>query len=236
MGELHPLYSIKTACLCCGQTFETSRVRTSFKKAVGTDTDFYIRYRSVNPDYYVVRVCPNCGFSFTEHFSPDMTEQQKQLYHEKVGKSWGKLDLTGERDWAQAMQAFKLALVCAQIKEERHRIIASILHHIAWLYREKGDGEQERRFLRHALDAYINVYEWEDESSKNARLMYLIGELHRRLGDYKEAVFWFGRVINDKSIMDAAMIRASREQWAVLREEMLAAKMQLPAEMGGTSV
>ncbi|MNP73509.1 hypothetical protein D3C76_1702310 [compost metagenome] len=61
--------------------------------------------------------------------------------------------------------------------------------------------------------------------------MYLIGELHRRVGDYNNAVKWFSRVINDKKIMDAAMIRASREQWAVLREDMLNGGHELPEEM-----
>jgi hypothetical protein len=50
--------------------------------------------------------------------------------------------------------------------------------------------------------------------------MYLIGELNRRIGDFTTAVRWFSRVINDQRIVDAAMIRASREQWAILREQM----------------
>jgi hypothetical protein len=50
--------------------------------------------------------------------------------------------------------------------------------------------------------------------------MYLIGELNRRVGEFTVAVRWFSRVINDQRITDAAMIRASREQWAILREQM----------------
>ncbi|MNP78330.1 hypothetical protein D3C76_1759170 [compost metagenome] len=67
----------------------------------------------------------------------------------------------------------------------------------------------------------------------DARLMYLIGELHRRTGNNNDAVKWFSRVINDKRIMDAAMIRACREQWALLREEMLNGGQELPEEMRG---
>ena len=82
---------------------------------------------------------------------------------------------------------------------------------------------EEIRFLRHALDAYHSVYE--NESVENdAKLMFLIGELHRRVGDNKEAVFWFSRVVNDTRIVDASMINASREQWQLLREEMTDAK------------
>lgn len=85
--------------------------------------------------------------------------------------------------------------------------------------------------MKFALDAYIQVFETEAMDLNNARLMYLIGELHRRLGNYNDAVRWFTRVVNDKRIMDASMIKACREQWAATREDMIAAKMELPDEM-----
>ncbi|WP_274381461.1 DUF2225 domain-containing protein [Paenibacillus mesophilus] len=231
MTELEPLYLIKVTCMCCEQSFQTSRVRTSFKKTAKTDSDFCIHYKTVNPDFYVVRVCPFCGFSFTENFSDRLTPKHKHLYLDKLGKNWNGLDLTGERDWNEAMQSYKLALLCAQIKEEKDRVIAGLLHHIAWLYRYKDNKEQEKRFLEFALESYVKVFETEGEDVNNARLMYLIGELHRRLGNYQKAVLWFGRVINDKKIMDSAMIRACREQWVQTREDMLAAKLDLPDEM-----
>ncbi|MFK7695540.1 DUF2225 domain-containing protein [Paenibacillus sp. HJGM_3] len=229
--EIAPLYQIKVKCICCEQEFQTSRVRPSFKKSKGTDTDFCVHYKEINPEYYVVRVCPYCGFSSTENFSDRMTPKQKEEYYDRFGKNWSAREFGGDRDWATAMQTFKLALLSAQVKNERSRIIAGLLHHIAWLYREKGDREQENRFLEHALDAYVRVFEGEEDNMNNARLMYLMGELNRRLKRYGEAIRWFGRVINDKKIMDAAMIRACREQWVVTREDMLADKMELPDEM-----
>ncbi|MNW08672.1 hypothetical protein D3C71_2055000 [compost metagenome] len=50
--------------------------------------------------------------------------------------------------------------------------------------------------------------------------MFLIGELNRRTGQFNEAVKWFSRIVNDRKIMDAGMIRAAREQWGVIREQM----------------
>ena len=140
-------------------------------------------------------------------------------------------DYGGERSWEEALQTYKLALICGQIKEEKPRVLAGILHHIAWMYRIKGDKEQENKFLSFALDAYISVYETEQADVNNARLMYMLGELSRRLKKYSDAVKWFSKVINDKRIMDAAMIKACREQWAVTREDMLADQLELPEEM-----
>jgi uncharacterized protein (DUF2225 family) len=227
---VEPLFTVKVTCIYCEVEFNTSRVRPSFKKSTKSDTDFGIHYKDINPEYYVVRVCPFCGLATTESSSDKMTKVQIRAFEEKVKDNWSMRDYSGERNWEEAMQTYKLALVCAQLKDEKDRVIAGILHHIAWLYREKEDTEQEMRFLRFALNAYIGVYETEGVSLNNAKLMYLIGELYRRLGEYKEAVKWFARVVNDKRIMDAAMIKASRDQWTTTREDMIAAKMEMPEE------
>lgn len=226
-----PLFQAKIKCACCDNEFLSSRVRPSFKKALRTDTDFCCYYKDeVNPDFYVVRVCPLCGFASTENAMQQLNLRQKEAYLNKMGTSWVHRDYGGARTWEQALETYKLALLCAQVIGEKDRVVAGLLHHIAWLYRMKENQEQEQRFLRFALDAYIKVFELEGGNVNNARLMYLIGELHKRLDEPYQAVKWFARVVNDKKIMDAGMIRASREQWQNLREEMHAKKMELPEE------
>ena len=228
---MEPLFQIKVTCICCEQNFQTSRVRPSLKKAVKTDTDFCSYFKTVNPDYYVVRVCPYCGFASTENFTERINEKQKSAYYDKVGSHWKRRDYGGERGAQDAMECYKLSLLTAQSIGEKDRVVAALLHHIAWLYRYEGKKEQEDRFLQFALDAYIRVYETESASISSARLMYLIGELNKRLGNYHEAVRWFGRVIHDKKILDGAMIRASREQWQHIREDMTGQGLELPEEM-----
>lgn len=229
---IDPLFQAKVVCVCCEHTFLSSRVRPSFKKAIRTDSDFCSHYKDeVNPDFYVVRVCPYCGFASTENALQQLTPRQKEMYMNRIGKSWVHRDYGGKRTWEQALDCYKLALLCAQTVGDKDRVIAGLLHHIAWMYRLRDNKEQETRFLRYALEAYIRVYELEGVNINNARLMYLIGELHRRLDEPYEAVKWFARVVNDKRIMDAGMIKASREAWQNLREEMVEKKMELPDEV-----
>jgi len=228
---VEPLFQIKIQCICCEENYQTSRVRPSLKRAVKTDSDFCSYYKSVNPDYYVVRVCPFCGFASTENSAERLNDKQRSDYYVKIGSQWKYRDYGGERTAAEAMECYKLALVTAQAIEEKDRVIAALLHHIAWLYRYEGLKEQEDRFLRFAMDAYVRVYETERDSLSNARLLYLIGELNKRLVNYNEAVRWFGRVIHDKKITDGSMIRAAREQWQLIREEMTGQGLELPDEM-----
>lgn len=217
---IEPLYKVKVHCINCENTFETSRVRPSFKRPYKKDSDFCYYYKETNPDYYVVRVCSYCGFATTDNFSQNLSNDHKKSYLDKIGMKWEQKDYSGERTWAEALQTYQLALLCAQIKGEKSRVIAGLLHHIAWLHRMKDDERQELKFLRFALDAYVQVFENEDQELNNARLMYMMGELNRRLKNYSDAVKWFSRVINDKSIMDSAMIKACRDMWALVREEM----------------
>jgi uncharacterized protein (DUF2225 family) len=226
-----PLYLIKVKCICCQASFKTSRVRPSFKKATKTDSDFCSYFKTVNPDFYVVRVCPDCGFAATENFSEKLSEKQKTAYYEKMGSQWKYRDYGMERGEDVAMECYKLSLLTAQAIGEKDRVIAALLHHIAWLYRYEGNKEQENRFLKFARDAYVRVYETETDSLSNARLMFLIGDLNRRLGDFHAAVKWFGRVIQEKKITDAAMIRSSREAWQNIRAEMTGKGLELPEEM-----
>ncbi|GIP40798.1 hypothetical protein J31TS4_40780 [Paenibacillus sp. J31TS4] len=226
---MEPLYIVNQTCPACGTGYSTSRVRPSFKRSHHVDTDFCRSYRQINPDYYAVRVCPACGYAFSEHFA-EPTDAQREQIRAQISAGWQRRDYGGERSWQEALDAYKLALLCAQLKDEPPRVVANLLHHIAWLYREQRDEAQEKRFLAHALEAYLSVFETERVVTDSARLLYLLGELNRRLGRFAEAVRWFSRVVNDQSIVDATMIRASREQWAAVREEMRAAGVEEAAE------
>src|SRR5690606_34985037 len=158
---MKPLYEVQITCQMCETMFQSPKVRPSFKKTLRKDADFCGYYKEVNPDDYVVRVCPSCGFASTENFSEQVTERQSAAFIERIGSQWTQKDYNGTRSWEEAVQTYKLALVCAQIKEENPRLIAGILHHLAWLYREKQDHSLEHKFLEHALQAYIEVYEME---------------------------------------------------------------------------
>ncbi|URN92729.1 MAG: DUF2225 domain-containing protein [Candidatus Pristimantibacillus lignocellulolyticus] len=216
---MDPLYISNTECPCCATIFEITRVRPSFKNPNRSDTDFCGYYKSgVNPDFYVVRICPACGYSFSENGVKLLSDEEKAIYFDQIGKHWVSEYFHGERTIQEALMAYKRALMIAQLMKAEHRLIAGLLHHIAWLYRYLEQEQDEQRFLQFALEQYIVVYENEENSEKNARLLYIIGELNKRTGQYNEAVKWFSRVVNDKSIMDAGMIRASREQWKDIGE------------------
>jgi len=69
---------------------------------------------------------------------------------------------------------------------------------IAWMHRLLDDTTQETLFLKQALegfnDAYIKeilpIYGLQRDS-----LMYLLGELNRKLGNYQNSLLWYSKTI-----------------------------------------
>lgn len=211
------LYDKNYTCALCKVKFTTKKARQGRLKILRQEEDFYKEYKKINPNYYLVNICPECGYAFTDNFS-ELKPDKIDIIKENVTDKWNKRDFGGIRDWHMAVEALKLGFLCGRLKEEDLNVLAGILLHIAWLYREAEDKENEKRFLENARDYYLNVYQNDISGNINlARLLYLLGELEKRIGNEKEAVNWFSRIVNDKKIMDAGIIRMARERWQELR-------------------
>ena len=214
---LEPLYQKTIVCDQCKAQFITSKVRSSTVRVARTDSDFCAHYKDINPNFYEVRVCPKCGNATTEKFSVPFNNVSRTIFLDKIGNQWRTKDFGGERTKEEALQAYKLALINAQIRGERDVIIAQLCHHIGWLYRYDEMFEEEKRFLGLALKSYMQAYVNEKSDIHLAKLMYVIGDLHARTGDSGEAIRWFGKVINDKTAVDPALVQMARDRWADLR-------------------
>ncbi|WP_338324920.1 DUF2225 domain-containing protein [Metabacillus mangrovi] len=217
------LYDKKASCTLCNTSFITKKLRSSFIRVQSSDTDFYSRYSSeiYNPLYYYASVCPNCGFSFTDEFSLQAAPSSRKQLTELVWKRWTKKDYCGERTIHSALVSHKLALYCAGLKQETHAVKAGVNHRLAWLYRFMENGEQEKRFLQQALNEYLQSYMHEDYAGTkmtDMRILYLIGELSRRLGQDGQAVRYFSRMIESQSDShEKGLIEMAKDRWQEMR-------------------
>lgn len=77
--------------------------------------------------------------------------------------------------------------------------------------------------MKLARDYYMESYSTEDYSSTQmsaVRIMYMIAELSRRIGDIENATRFFSRVIEKQSAGgEAKIVDMAKEQWAIIREE-----------------
>lgn len=217
------LYQTERECPVCGVTFKTTRVKTSHCFVERRDSDFCVYYKGHNPIFYDVAVCPKCGYSALMKNFSDIAEDDAKNIYQKVGNRWKQRDLGGERSLQDAIEAYKLALYCSQLRKRiSHIYTAALCMRLAWLYRYVGDKEGERRFLSHALEQYYLAYEKENlpEYIDEITLIYLIGELNRRLGNYKEAIAWLSKAASHPTRTQKQGIEnMAREQWYLARKQ-----------------
>lgn len=222
---LEPLYDKAIICIFCNHAFTTKKVRSRFARPIKTDSDFcqYYEADENNPIIYFINVCPECGFSFTDNSNPFFPPTTKEAIYEQIASKWGKMSYSGQRTKEQAIQTYKLAIYAASLKKEKHIVVAGICLRLAWLNRMIRNSDQENRFLQMALHEYIASFtegDFEKYNMSEMSLLYIIGDINRRLGNYHEAVRFFSRVTNHPlRDLEPKYIKLAREQWGVTREQ-----------------
>lgn len=223
--ELSPYYEKKIECYNCKKSFPSLKVRSKTIKVEHTESDFQPIYaeNTVNGYFYNVFVCEHCGFAFTEDFTKYFAPGVQQEIQDKITKNWVNHSLGGERSLSETIQAYKLALLSGVTKKEKFVTIAGLALRLAWLNRSAKNEVQEQRFLKIARDYYMNSFSNEDYSStqmSEMRILYMIGELSRRIEDFGNATRYFSKVIEKQNVGgEAKLIEMAKEQWNKLREQ-----------------
>lgn len=223
--EVSPFYEKGVTCINCQEKFKTTKVRSRFVRISSHETDFKPVYLNelVNPLYYNVSVCPQCGFSFTEDFSPYFAPGIKDVIASQISAKWNGRSFGMERNVIEAIETYKLALLSATLKKEKSITAAGIALRIAWLYRDEKNLQDEKRFLTMARNLYTVSYSNGDNlgtQMSETRVLYMIAELSREIGDEEEAVRGFSRVIeSQRTTTDPNIIRMAKERWQEMREK-----------------
>ena len=216
-----PLYQVEKVCPICQQNFKVTRMRGQVF-STGTDSDFCTHYRDLNPYYYAVWVCSQCGFAAHEDRFFTFTEYAREKVKEFLSGRNVKLDLSGPRTWEQAVTAHKLAIFYARLAMLPASHIASMELRLAWLYREKEMAAEELEMLEHAVSGYQTAYMREQMPIGNMTeitLSYLIGELLRRIGRFEEALPYLSKVVgNPLAKSEKRILELARDAWHAARE------------------
>jgi uncharacterized protein (DUF2225 family) len=226
MTTNNPFFERKYACPVCKTKFTSLAVRSSKVYVERKEADLHVIYRGVSPLHYSIIICPACYYaastnSFSQEINLALLQKLIQALYQLRPKTT--IEYDRERDLEKALDSFKLAIRSAQLKQVRSGELAGLFMGAAWLARENNDEELEQVYLKEALNHYLEAYNKDFQSIGNMsdiQATYLIGELYRRTGNYKEAVNWFNRVIVHKYLKEYPHIeKLTREQWALAREQ-----------------
>lgn len=222
--DLKPLYDKKVKCPICSNSFSTKKIRSRFIRVEKIDADFFTHYKDqeLNPILYEVNVCPKCGYAFADTFSSSFSANALQQIKSQISANWKEREFSDERMIAEAIETYKLALLSGALKQEKSIVLAGLCLRLSWLYRIDNDMEQEKRFMQISLEKYKQSYMETDyigTQMTEMRLLYLIGELSRRLEYRNDAVTYFSKVIGHKNrSLETKLVDMAREQWYLIRE------------------
>lgn len=216
------LYTKKVTCPVCNKQFSSTKAKVNSCKVEKKDEDFCTHYKDLNPMYYDIFVCPYCGYAASENSFDNLTDSEKKILRNAfTGRTVGR-SFCSERSLEDAIAACKLAIYTAELRGARASVLAGLCLKLAWFYRFAGD-KLEEVFLNYALKNYLEAFDKEELPIGNLNgisIMYLLGELSRRLGRYSEAVVWFGKAVASPERRENPRIeRMAREQWALAKEQ-----------------
>lgn len=213
---LNHLFDKQIICPVCNSQFKSKTVKSKSPRVVSKDSDFFIRYSVANPYFYDVLICNSCGYAGMRVDFEKLKIHKKELVFSNVTPKWKPREYPDILDEKLAIERYKLALLNAMLINLPNSTKAMISLKIAWMNRLLDNSTQETLFLKQALEGFSNAYINEIfpiYGLQRDSLMYLLGELNRKLGNYQDALLWFSRTIvsTNSSHKVKEMARISKE-------------------------
>jgi uncharacterized protein (DUF2225 family) len=195
------VYGKSIICPVCGIETKISKPKKGSFRMGKKDSDLMQNYEGINLLFYEIDYCNECGYAALPSYFNKLKDSQKTSITNKITLKWTKNNYEEEYTIDNAIEQHKLALLNAIVKESSLGEKALLCLRLSWLYRLKGDKDNETRFQKEAVGGFEKAYESEPlpiGGLDKPHLLYLIGELHRRLGNNDNASSFFSQVLMSK--------------------------------------
>lgn len=222
LKEKSLLYDREVTCPVCGNIFKAKSIKTSSYRILKKDSDLFIRYSVINPYFYDVWVCNECGYAAMKRDFNKIRSFQINSVKEKITPTWIPKVYPEVYNIDIAIERFKLSLLNYVVIESPYSKKGFNSLKLAWMYRLKDDYEKEKLFLNEALESLKEAYSSEDfpiYGMDRYTAMYLIAELMRKAGNTEESLRWFSNVITCPGI-SSRLKNLARDQKDLIKEEI----------------
>lgn len=219
-NEKDYLYDKKLTCPICGRIFTVKAIKTSSYRMKDKDTDFFIRYDIINPYFYDVWLCNNCGYAAMKADFEKIRNFQIDLVKKNIIPKWKGREYKIPYNVDAAIERYKLSLLNYYYSDAKASKKAMNCLKLAWMCRLTEDLQAEKDYLKEALKGFNDAYFNEDfpiYGMDRYTTMYLIGELNRRTDNVDEAMIWFSKVITTPSI-NKRLKELARDQKDLIKE------------------
>lgn len=233
------LFDKSYECPVCYQGFKAKTVRSGKLRSLGTDRDLRPIYEQMEPLKYDVVICPHCGYAALTRFFGGLTAGQIKAVKENISAGFHPVKEEKETyTYEDAVYRYKLCLANAIVKHGKVSEKAYICLKAGWLLRSMGENldpatedyekklqeikEQERDFLKNALDGLINARQTENYpicGMDEVTLEYLIAVLAMEFGKYDVSSKLIYNILTTPTVNNRIKDKA-REVMEELRQQM----------------
>ncbi|WP_291583393.1 DUF2225 domain-containing protein [Clostridium sp. UBA6640] len=231
------LYHKTIDCPVCNYRFKQLALKSTSYRMISKDSDFFIRYDLINPYFYDVYICESCGYSALKSDFYKIMTIQKDLILKNVTSKFKPRTYPDKYTLEIAIERYKMALLNAVFMNAKPSQKAMICLKLSWMYRLGNSdyySEMERTFLNFALEGFNDAYYNEAlplYGMDKFVMMYLIGELNRRLLNYNTALVWFSQVLTAPNVKQSLkeLVRTQRD---LIREaELIKTKLEKTSDI-----
>lgn len=221
------IYNKEVTCPVCGNVFKATAVKSSAYRMIKKDSDFFIRYSLINPYFYDVWVCNSCGYSAMKSDFDTLRSVEIEQVQKLITPKWHGRIYPEVYDVHIAIERYKLSLLNYVIINSKSSKKALACMKLAWMHRlleTKEAEEMEQTYLKQALEGFSDAYYSEAfpiYGMDKFSVMYLIGELNRRIGNSENALVWFSNVITTPNVKQN-LKELARDMKDLIREEQVA--------------
>ncbi|MEQ8174479.1 MAG: DUF2225 domain-containing protein [Syntrophomonadaceae bacterium] len=217
------LYDKEVVCPLCEKKIKVRVVKRSGLRLIRRDSDSLPYYKYINPLFYDVWVCNHCGYASLEStFLNDLKKSEQDLIYQKVSSHWQYREYPSTMPLEMALDRYKIALYCSEIRNAKENEMSMLLLKLAWLHRLKGNSELEKRCLGKAVAAFKVLYEkgnFPVAGMNESALVYMLADLNNRIDEDKECLMWLGILLNDRQATPALKEKARDLKYLISEEK-----------------
>jgi uncharacterized protein (DUF2225 family) len=180
------------------------------------------RFEGIEPIHYKVWVCPGCLYADFANRWSDLSDAKKATLKESVANREAiRKDLPDPGGNAEkSVNDYRLLIECQTQTKAASNVIGSAWLNLAWLYDDLSAAEAATAARKNSLTAYEGFYLLERSLSPSldVQALYIIGELHRRLGNVKQAREYFLKVLQNKEHNMGMLTELARDSLQNLKQ------------------
>lgn len=227
------LFMKSYVCPVCENRLRIPTVKAGKARILSQDWDLRPVHKDIDVQKYDVVHCNKCGFAILKRYFGVLPKPHKELILEKISK---KYDPHPEpvgmvRSYEEALTEYKLALLCAAIRQVHDSEVGLLTLKIAWLYRAqklalgddtesftkavrlKYDGflDAEEKYLKKAMDCLLKARQTEEPpiaGMNETAIDFLLASLCGHFGKFDDAARLVSGILQSKQSSPSQKDRA----------------------------